>query len=458
MTIMKTLKNFSCCLLLAVISMMSFESYAQGFLKGLKKDVDDIKNSIKQGQDAVQATQATFQELKELHDDLKSLKGSLKSNKDFDEKVKVSTGNNPNSKEAGMLAKTAEKLEIKDSKTVNLSWDYTAYFEDQLFPSSIISMASYQGPVSSELAAIKSSALGFIFNSLSANMAVKWEIECGDERYFKKQSGTYICESPRQFYYFMPELAWNYGLLAKQEVSTKLSITFRVFDEKGNKEEKVVTIDLRSVNDCILSYRGTNLLFLFAAYVNEEHPEIDKVLREGLNTKIINSYVGYQRDSETVLLQVEAVWKALHNRKFTYSNIAETSGDNKGVFSQSVRSFDKAVKTSQANCVDGTVVLASILKKIGIKPVMVLVPGHCFLGFYTDEEKNNIAFLETTMLASKDVINPKTKKVEQTAFSAALVKGKQQYQKHTQGNSNSVEIIDLEEARRKVKPLPVATN
>ena len=35
-------------------------------------------------------------------------------------------------------------------------------------------------------------------------------------------------------------------------------------------------------------------VFFFAAYVNEENPMIDQLLREALNTRIVNRFLGYQ--------------------------------------------------------------------------------------------------------------------------------------------------------------------
>lgn len=35
---------------------------------------------------------------------------------------------------------------------------------------------------------------------------------------------------------------------------------------------------------------------------------------------------------------------------------------------------------------------------LGIYPVLVKIPGHMFVAFYTDQEKQQISFLETTMV------------------------------------------------------------
>ncbi len=42
-----------------------------------------------------------------------------------------------------------------------------------------------------------------------------------------------------------------------------------------------------------------------------------------------------------------------------------------------------------------------MLRKIGLEPFLVVVPGHCFVGFYLDEDQKQPLGLETTMIGSK---------------------------------------------------------
>ena len=85
-------------------------------------------------------------------------------------------------------------------------------------------------------------------------------------------------------------------------------------------------------------------------------------------------------------------------RDVRYSSITATSVKAQTVASQHVRLIEESLNNSQANCVDGSVLLASALRKIGIEPFLVLVPGHCYVGFYVDEKKENMLAIETTML------------------------------------------------------------
>ena len=90
----------------------------------------------------------------------------------------------------------------------------------------------------------------------------------------------------------------------------------------------------------------------------------------------------------------------LQQRGIRYSSITRTANEDPNISSQHVRLIDQSIKLKQANCVDGTVLFASILRKIDIAPFLVMVPGHMFLGFYLDEAQEIPTFLETTLLGS----------------------------------------------------------
>lgn len=83
-----------------------------------------------------------------------------------------------------------------------------------------------------------------------------------------------------------------------------------------------------------------------------------------------------------------------------YSNITSSAAENHVVSSQHVRLIDESINNAQANCVDGSVLFASLLRKIDIEPVLVFVPGHCYLAFYLDAEGRKLVALETTLIGS----------------------------------------------------------
>jgi hypothetical protein len=352
------------------------------------------------------------------------------------------------------------KPKFKKGAFTNFNWEPVAYFDGQIFPSMVISMANYNGTINdASMNAIKSSALGFRFLSDKSYIPVKWEIESIDKSYFDKVSGDFMSQQAGQEVYFMPNIPWNISTLTKQISSSPINVIFRVFDADGNKAEKSLPLFMRSINDCIYRYHEQKFDFLFTAFIQEQHPEIDKILKEALNTKLISSVSGYQGDDANTILQVAAIWKVLHDRGFQYSSVTTTStNSNNVIVSQAVRTFDNSMKTNQANCVDGTVVFASLLRAINISTVMVLTHNHCFLGFYTSRKKDKILYLETTMLSHSDIIDQvKTPAKKNQAYVDQFLKAvkyasTKEYPEYSA--ANDLVEIDVDYYRDFIRPLP----
>jgi len=209
-----------------------------------------------------------------------------------------------------------------------------------------------------------------------------------------------------------PKIAYKYDALAKVTQAVPLNITISLSIDGKSEGEKVITTTMRSINDCLFGVeevaedeeeaRTSDYSWVFAAYVNENHPLVDSLLKEALDTGIVSSFDGYQSgDSEQVLLQIFSIWNMMQRHGLKYSNVTTTAAEDDGVYSQHVRLFDESVQASQANCVDGTVLLAAILRKIGLRPALVLVPGHMFLAVDLDDETT--IGIETTLLGETDL-------------------------------------------------------
>ncbi len=219
----------------------------------------------------------------------------------------------------------------------------------------------------------------------------------------------------------MPKGVFDFDALhkVKQQKPANLNIKVSVNGKALDEQNEVVT--LRSINECPFAVifgegddaTADDLSWMFAAYVNENHPWIDGILKEALEAKLIDSFDGYQSgDPEKVLAQVYAVWHIMQRHGMKYSDITNTP-KSKFAAAQVVRFLDDSVAGAQANCVDGSVIFASILTKLSIKCGLVLVPGHCFVCFDLDpdgdldvtagDDERTVIGLETTMLGSNDL-------------------------------------------------------
>lgn len=204
-----------------------------------------------------------------------------------------------------------------------------------------------------------------------------------------------------------PTVAYDWSALLRVAQPQVVNVTFRLYVDGAPVGEEVRAVGVRSVNDAPWEMERdgerTDLSWMFAAYVNENHPRIDGILREALDHHAIDAFVGYGGTKDDVYEQVFAVWNVFQRRDFRYSDINRPSFEGSEVHAQHVRFLDEAFTARQANCVDGSVLFASVLRKVGIDPVLVLLPGHMMVGFYLDPEHQEIAFLETTMLGDEDI-------------------------------------------------------
>lgn len=208
-----------------------------------------------------------------------------------------------------------------------------------------------------------------------------------------------------------PKAIWDYDALLKVRQQRPVNVVFKATVNGTDIPEDTETYVMRALNDCMFYVKFDedgedfdDFSWLFAAYVNENHPEVDIILKEALESGIVSDFDGYQDDDpKKVMLQVFAVWNALQRRGIKYSDISTTT-PSKYVVSQTVRFLDDSIRATQANCVDGSVLMASVLSKIGITSYLVMIPGHCFLAFDLGKKDDAKRIgLETTMLGNDEI-------------------------------------------------------
>lgn len=283
-----------------------------------------------------------------------------------------------------------------------------------LFPSAILSVATTNTqvipPMSGEYVGNPKSCVAIKLKSGRANTVVR--IELAETPFYARSVSTFVLPKERTEYIIYPDILWRYSALRDNEQAEPISVVANVEVDGKDLGQKVRTFSVRSINECLLGFnkqlpdgrtRYVSTRLFYAAYVNEENPLIDKVLREALNTRIVRRFLGYQSTPEMVDKQVYALWYVLQKRNFKYSSVSYSSLSSNVVYAQRVRTFEDALNSSQINCVDGSVLFASLLRAINITPVLVQMPGHMFVGYYTDSAKKNLTFLETTMIGDVDL-------------------------------------------------------
>lgn len=315
--------------------------------------------------------------------------------------------------------------------------------------------------------------LGVNLEGLKKGMQVNVEIAADGFMKPSKWQGTITTLSEDGRATIFPKVMWDYDALTKVRQQRPINVIFSASFDGSALREVTETYTLRSINDCLFYIKGdksgnngTNLDFLFAAYVNEKHPQVQEILKEALETGLVPRFDGYgSKDPKQVLDQIFSIWNALQRRGIKYSNEAFTT-PSEAVYCQTVRFMDQSINSHQANCVDGSVLMASVLYNIGIKSHLVMIPGHCFLAFDLTPHSTSLPVgLETTMLGNDDITDvknlgflPEQKIVQEykdsvKTFNQAMSSGEATLQRYARklqsGDDPQFGLISIEDARKK---------
>ena len=141
-----------------------------------------------------------------------------------------------------------------------------------------------------------------------------------------------------------------------------------------------------------------------------------------------------------VRAQAQAVFEAMRRSRINYVTSIYTFGNYPGE-TQRIRLPRETLELSNANCIDVSVAFASAMENLGLKPVIVIVPGHAFTGVRLGPNSQDILYLDLTVLPRR-------------SFAAATARAQAWLRKFPQGE---VLTVDIGAARALgVYPMPVA--
>ena len=242
-------------------------------------------------------------------------------------------------------------------------------------------------------------------------------------------------------YELHPPLDWDVSRLLALPTPLTAQLQFTLERDDAPAGTREVVVSLRPLDEALYFVRdggdSVDLSWIFAAYVDERGAAVDRILDVALKSGIVDKFDGYAgAESDRIYRQAWAIWQALTEHGIRYSSADPAIGRGPQVFSQRVRFIDETWNDRSANCVDGSVLIASVLQRIGLRSFLVLVPGHAFVGFYTDADAQHAAYLETTLLGATvsppaklpgfaaDIEPTRANRASLAGFAAALAAGR----------------------------------
>ncbi|EKO40274.1 MAG: hypothetical protein B193_1044 [Solidesulfovibrio magneticus str. Maddingley MBC34] len=263
-------------------------------------------------------------------------------------------------------------------------------------------------------------------------------------------------------YQVFPYVSMDEAVVLQRHASP-VTLTAKLWLDGVAQGERSAQVSIASINDCVFGLRDDETYYgtfwLFAAYVNENHPAVQQIMQEALASREVAALNGYQADPAGVRKQVKAVWQVLRRRGIRYSNVGDASVKLDDVAVQHVRFISDALLSRQANCVEGSCLLASLFRKMGLETWLVALPEHMLVAVALDPQGKQMLYLETTLLSAATFED--AAKFGQTEMDEAYAKARQAEARKKAGKAGDDEdaeeplLISISEIRQRgVLPIP----
>jgi hypothetical protein len=185
---------------------------------------------------------------------------------------------------------------------------------------------------------------------------------------------------------------------------------------------------------------------LLAVMVMPLDPEVENLIAAARPYDPSGSMVsGYGSENDangTVANRLEALWKAETDLNIGYVSTTLSFAPGQP---QRIRLPSEVLDQRSGNCIELTLLYASAIEALGMQPVLILIPGHAYLGVRTDDVNTWYYFVETTMIG-------------QATFNEALTAGGDEYDEarpHIEGGETDYGWVSVKAAREdNITPIP----
>lgn len=210
-------------------------------------------------------------------------------------------------------------------------------------------------------------------------------------------------------------------------------------------EESTVPVRLRASEDM---YWGDKFKYapFIASWVTPHDQRVEKALRvakEFMPGRRLPGYEDWKTPTEqdsSVTLQAKAIYRAFQREGLSYVKSSLTFGSSPDV-SQRIRTPRESLTNASANCIDAVVLFASAFENLGLKPEVVLVPGHAYVSVHTDADSSDLLYIDVAL-------------VGRVNFETAVKSAQNGLAKFNDAQVNHISINDARNAGIFPMPLP----
>ena len=194
---------------------------------------------------------------------------------------------------------------------------------------------------------------------------------------------------------FLPRFYSNHEIAA----ATTL-VTATGFDGK-QLYAQTVPVRVRSAEDMFWGSKFQYAPFI-ASWVTPHDERVEEVLRKAKEFMPGRRLPGYEPEKDAAsqeqmtYSEARAIYKALQDAGVSYVKSSMTLGDHQES-SERVRMPEVSLRDVSANCIDGVVMYASLFENLGMEPVVLLIPGHAYVGVRLSPKSSKYLYIETAI-------------------------------------------------------------
>ena len=186
---------------------------------------------------------------------------------------------------------------------------------------------------------------------------------------------------------------------------------------------------------------------LIVAMVTPSDPSVEQLIRDAANFDPTGQMAaGYDSENDqngTVLQRLADVWQSeTADFHLTYISTPITFASGS---SQRIRLPGEVLDQSSGNCIELTLLYASVAEALGMQPEIIIIPGHAYVAVRVDDTNSSYYFIETTLIG-------------QATFNEAVATGLSEWQDaqtHVEAGEAEYGWVDVAAERNEgIVPIP----
>ncbi|MBZ5628895.1 MAG: hypothetical protein LAO06_08520 [Acidobacteriia bacterium] len=190
-------------------------------------------------------------------------------------------------------------------------------------------------------------------------------------------------------------------LFANREITSATALIVAT-DASGRRTyDATLAVRLRPAEDM---YWGPQFKYapFIAAWVTPHDAQVEDILsraKEFMPGRRLPGYEPWKDPAAQVrstFEQARAIYRTLQERGVSYVKSSTTFGQHLDI-SERVRFPRESLNQISANCIDGAVMYASLFENLGMDPVVVLIPGHAYVGVRESLHSATYLYIETAI-------------------------------------------------------------